>query len=262
MQAKGPTHRHYIYICSNCSKRRKIIASTNRQCMLLRNLKDTKRIIRSRNSKNGRQYTDQTKQDTRLNTHHYLHNATHDTWRFSNKNLTKNRGLAVPTPLVSPVVLLLNDTNIIWYGNRSASLYCGEKFCWHVSFKVDWMQRILDSSPSVFHWWTQRWFLEMPVPSQGHYGFHSFPVVDWFCLCIYLWVLTFPLLDCSEILLLPLFARQEACQTLVWNEVRIIWWRSAASEGGNLTCLASRPVASFTRNLLMLWWEDAKDLWT
>ena len=22
--------------------------------------------------------------------------------------------------------------------------------------------------------------LEMPVPSQGHYGFHSFPVVDWF----------------------------------------------------------------------------------
>jgi fumarate reductase subunit D len=38
----------------------------------------------------------------------------------------------------------------------------------------------------------------MPVPSQGHCGFHSFPVVDWFCLFIYLWVLTFPLLDCSE----------------------------------------------------------------
>ena len=38
----------------------------------------------------------------------------------------------------------------------------------------------------------------MPVPSQGYYGFHSFPVVDWFCLFIYLWVLTFPLLDCSE----------------------------------------------------------------
>ena len=37
--------------------------------------------------------------------------------------------------------------------------------------------------------------LEMPVPSQGHYGFYSFPVVDWF---IYLWVLTFPLADCSE----------------------------------------------------------------
>jgi hypothetical protein len=38
----------------------------------------------------------------------------------------------------------------------------------------------------------------MPVPSQGHYGFHSFPVVDWFCLFTYLWVLTFPLQDCSE----------------------------------------------------------------
>jgi hypothetical protein len=31
-----------------------------------------------------------------------------------------------------------------------------------------------------------------------NYGFHSFPVVDWFCLFIYLWVLTFPLEDCSE----------------------------------------------------------------
>ena len=34
--------------------------------------------------------------------------------------------------------------------------------------------------------------LEMPVPSLGHYGFPSFPVVDWFCL-FDLWVLPFPL---------------------------------------------------------------------
>jgi hypothetical protein len=27
---------------------------------------------------------------------------------------------------------------------------------------------------------------------------HSFPVVDWFCLFIYLWIMTFPLEDCSE----------------------------------------------------------------
>jgi hypothetical protein len=40
--------------------------------------------------------------------------------------------------------------------------------------------------------------LEMPVPSQGHCGFHSFSVVDWFCLFINLWVLTFSLQDCSE----------------------------------------------------------------
>ena len=40
--------------------------------------------------------------------------------------------------------------------------------------------------------------LEMPVPSQGHYGFRSLSVVDWFCLFIYLCILTFPLYDCSE----------------------------------------------------------------
>jgi hypothetical protein len=40
----------------------------------------------------------------------------------------------------------------------------------------------------------------MPLPSQGHYGFPSFLAVDWFCLFIYLWVLTFPTnpLNCSE----------------------------------------------------------------
>jgi hypothetical protein len=39
--------------------------------------------------------------------------------------------------------------------------------------------------------------LEMPVPSQVHCGFPSFPVVDWFCLFVDLWVLPFPLEDCS-----------------------------------------------------------------
>ena len=45
----------------------------------------------------------------------------------------------------------------------------------------------------------------MPVPSQGHCGFPSFQVVDWFCLFVDLSVLPFPLEDCSVILLLPLF---------------------------------------------------------
>ena len=36
-----------------------------------------------------------------------------------------------------------------------------------------------------------------PVPSQGHCGFPTFPVVDWFCLFVDLWVLPFPLEDCS-----------------------------------------------------------------
>jgi hypothetical protein len=41
-------------------------------------------------------------------------------------------------------------------------------------------------------------FLPIIGGAQDHYGFHSFPVVDWFCLFIYLWVLTFPLKGCSE----------------------------------------------------------------
>jgi hypothetical protein len=32
----------------------------------------------------------------------------------------------------------------------------------------------------------------------GSLRFHSFPVVDWFCLFIHLWVLTLPLEICSE----------------------------------------------------------------
>ena len=41
-------------------------------------------------------------------------------------------------------------------------------------------------------------FFRNACTKSGHYGFHSFPVVNWFCLFIYLWVFTFPLLDCSE----------------------------------------------------------------
>jgi len=37
----------------------------------------------------------------------------------------------------------------------------------------------------------------MPVPSQGHCGFPSSSVVDWFCLFFDLWVLPFSLEDCS-----------------------------------------------------------------
>jgi hypothetical protein len=47
----------------------------------------------------------------------------------------------------------------------------------------------------------------MPVPSQGHYGFHSFPVVDWFvCLYTYeFWLSLCKIVRSSVILLLPLF---------------------------------------------------------
>jgi len=32
-------------------------------------------------------------------------------------------GLSVPAPHVTPVLLLLNDTNIIWYGNHVGCQY-------------------------------------------------------------------------------------------------------------------------------------------
>ena len=60
--------------------------------------------------------------------------------------------------------------------------------------------------------------LEMPVPSQDHYSFHSFPVVDWFCLFICLWVLTFPLLDCSEF--------GNFVITLIWYIPLLLRWKN------------------------------------
>jgi hypothetical protein len=38
------------------------------------------------------------------------------------------------------------------------------------------------------------------------------------------------------------FARQEVCQTLVWNEARRICFRSGASEGGNITRLKAQRI--------------------
>ena len=51
--------------------------------------------------------------------------------------------------------------------------------------------------------------LEMPVSSQGHYGFHSFPGVDCFvCLYTYeFWLSLCKIVWSSVILLLPLLTR-------------------------------------------------------
>ena len=50
--------------------------------------------------------------------------------------------------------------------------------------------------------------LEMPVPSQGHYGFHSFPLLtDFVCLYGYEFGLSLcKIVRSSVILLLPLFS--------------------------------------------------------
>jgi hypothetical protein len=89
-------------------------------------------------------------------------------------------------------------------------------------------------------WWTVIQpiiSLEMPVPSQGHYGFHSFPVVDWFCLFIHLLVLTFPLQDCSELgnfaitLIYHLYNLKCTCTTHIKShfEVKAKWFQHTYS---------------------------------
>jgi hypothetical protein len=58
----------------------------------------------------------------------------------------------------------------------------------------------------------------MPVPSQGHYGFHSFPVVDWF-VCLYnyeFWLSLCKIVRSSVILLLPLFIIVKYLQVAVF----------------------------------------------
>jgi hypothetical protein len=91
-------------------------------------------------------------------------------------------------------------------------LYRGDQFYWWTNTaKTTDLSEVTDK-PTIS--------LEMPVPSQDHYGFHSFPVVDWFCLFIYLWVLTFPLLDCSE------FGNFVITLICIWYCESIFWSRA------------------------------------
>ena len=64
--------------------------------------------------------------------------------------------------------------------------------------------------------------LEMPVPSQGHCGFPSFPVVDWFCLLVDLWVLPFPLEDCSVFgnFVITLICKNACCS--LWKVIQLL----------------------------------------
>jgi hypothetical protein len=66
----------------------------------------------------------------------------------------------------------------------------------------------------------------MPLPSQDHCSFLSFPVVDWFCLFLYtyeFWLYLWKIVRSSVILLLPLFTYIKVEQAIVmryWNETR------------------------------------------
>jgi hypothetical protein len=64
--------------------------------------------------------------------------------------------------------------------------------------------------------------LEMPVPSQGHYGFHSFRLLtDFVCLYTYeFWPSLCKIVRSSVILLLPLFTTllDQVCQSLATGQ--------------------------------------------
>ena len=62
----------------------------------------------------------------------------------------------------------------------------------------------------------------MPVPSQGHYGFHSFPVVDWFCLFMF-WLSLCKIVRSSVILLLPLFEADLTWGRFDWKSIGLFW---------------------------------------
>jgi hypothetical protein len=72
------------------------------------------------------------------------------------------------------------------------NFFSGLLFLWHVLCIVEiWVVWHRGSWVRVIQLCKKRYKIEVqPVPSQGHYGFHSFPVVDWFCLFIYLWCIT------------------------------------------------------------------------
>jgi hypothetical protein len=49
----------------------------------------------------------------------------------------------------------------------------------------------------IMHFILHQLIVYSTIDLQGHCGFPSFPVVDWFCLFVDLWVLPFCLKDCS-----------------------------------------------------------------
>ena len=88
--------------------------------------------------------------------------------------------------------------NLLWtymVGSDSSSQFFELRLASNWKRIIQWKREV---------WRRNIWFnppflisLEMLVPNQGHCGFPSFPVVDWFFLFVDLWVFTFPLEDCS-----------------------------------------------------------------
>ena len=89
----------------------------------------------------------------------------------------------------------------------------------------------------------------MPVPSQGHYGFHSFQIVDWFCLFIYLWVLTFPLLDCSE------FGNFVITLTPYTHIYPMLFNQYTIFKAMSINCYFDTKLCTFHLSPYILWWN-------
>ena len=73
-------------------------------------------VIRSRNSKQNRQYNGQKKNNKRTNNDQQrikLKIEQHEPRQKPGVHSCAPEGLAVPTPHVTPVMVLLNDTNIV-----------------------------------------------------------------------------------------------------------------------------------------------------
>ena len=95
----------------------------------------------------------------------------------------------------------LDKTEAIWLGSRRScheQLLPDKHLSWNFSGKFKLLDITFNLSESdktlrnfaekvqsvknILNLWSLEMSLEMPVPSQGHYGFHSFPVV---CLYTY-----------------------------------------------------------------------------
>ena len=93
--------------------------------------------------------------------------------------------------------------------------------------------------------------LEMPIPSQDHCGFPSFPVVDWFCLFVDLWVLPFPLEDCSVFgnFVITLMPTTFACGVYISQLIRYVRPCSLYSDFFTFTKLSNQ---GFLKTCLIL----------
>jgi hypothetical protein len=85
--------------------------------------------------------------------------------------------------------------------------------------------------------------LEMPVPSQDHYGFPSFPVVDWFCLFVDICVLHFPLEDCSVFCNFVITLNWFSKRSSIHNIIEMVSWIKFYGAKNPASIMAKRFIA-------------------